>query len=178
MLTNREKLRARFAQEMGLLEQAMAEMWMRRGTPKDWPLLPWETPLRKVKKKKTIYLDEDVFNWFKKLGPGFHARIADVLRVYALAVQAGELEAITRPAQMAPEGLGGLDALRGEFREMLREMAKRGQLSKEALAAEQGRPQWLDLDAARAEILGRLSEDPSADDLADMDAQMKRDLGG
>ena len=156
MLTKREKLRAQMMQHMGVLENAMAEIWVARALPSDWPLLEWERPAGLGKKKKTLYIDEDVFRWFQKLGPGFHARIADVLRVYALAVQAGELEAITNPWQLADKELGGLRDLKDSFREVLSDMAKRGQLSKEALAAETDKPQWLDMDAARAEIIARL----------------------
>ena len=177
MLTKREKLRARLMQEVGLLEQSMAEMWLARAMPDDWPLLEWESPTRKPLKKVTIYLEEDMLRWYRALGRGWQTRIRDVLRIYAMAMQTGDLEAVASPAQMAPEGLGGLDALREEFRGMLREMAKRGQLTKEALAAENDQPQWLDLDAARAEILGRLSQDQDAEGLDEMEAQMKRDLG-
>ena len=157
MLTKREKLRAQLMQQLGLLEMAMAEMWAAREMPADWPLLEWERPEGLNKKKKTLYIDEDVFRWFQKLGPGFHARIADVLRVYVLAAQSGELEAITDPRQLAEVGSGGLGGLKAEFRAVLSDLAKRGLLTKEALAAENDTPQWLDLDAARAEIIERLT---------------------
>lgn len=50
--------------------------------PEGWTEISTSTPSRK-RAKMTLRVDEDVHRWFRAQGPGYQARVNQVLRVHA-----------------------------------------------------------------------------------------------
>jgi uncharacterized protein (DUF4415 family) len=63
-----------------------------RAIPAAWHSLHRATPCTKRKTRVTLDLDADVARWWRGLGPGYQARVNQVLRVYMLAVASKEIE--------------------------------------------------------------------------------------
>lgn len=71
------------------LQQELTESWIDRSLPEGWHGLDMRAPVPAPKTRVTLRLDSDMLKWFRKLGPGYQARINDVLRVYWTALLAG-----------------------------------------------------------------------------------------
>ena len=158
MTRNLRKNRTRLYQEATLLEEVMAKMWLGGALPGEWSFLDDEDLGRARKKKVSLYVDEDVVRWFRGLGAGYQTRIADVLRIYARAMQSGELRVANGVAAFAPEDFGGLDGVRKAVERVLRDMAAAGQLTKELLTKPQEVGEPINFDDARAEVEARLKK--------------------
>jgi uncharacterized protein (DUF4415 family) len=150
--------RNRLFQEATLLDEVMAKLWLARAVPGDWAFLEDENAQREKKQKVTLYLDGDVLKWFRGLGTGYQSRIADVLRVYARAMQSGELRAAKGVARFAPEDFGGLDGVRGALEAVLRDMGAAGQITKDMLGSAPKVEDGIDFEDARAEVEARLAK--------------------
>lgn len=78
-------------QKLDALQMKLRLEWIDKSLPKDWNALDHWHPIEPKKERVTIRLDADMLRWFRKLGPGYGARINMVLRVYWTALLSGEI---------------------------------------------------------------------------------------
>lgn len=64
------------------LQRALKETWALESLPDGWDALESKNPTTHNKTKITIRLDSEMLRWFRKLGPGYQARINQVLFIY------------------------------------------------------------------------------------------------
>lgn len=103
MASTKHEAQARMYQELRAMQSDLAEHWLERSLPEDWQGLDSRQPLRQVKERVTIRLDADMLRWFRRLGPGYGQRINRVLRVYWMALLAGEVKSHWDEDEMAPQ---------------------------------------------------------------------------
>ncbi|MCP5088618.1 MAG: BrnA antitoxin family protein [Rhodobacteraceae bacterium] len=77
--------------ELEEFQEYMKEKWVENSLPFDWHDLNETDPVVPKRTKVTLRLDSDLLAWFRKLGPGYQARINQVLRIYWLALRAGKI---------------------------------------------------------------------------------------
>lgn len=87
------------------LQKGLKEDWVRSSLPADWTDLD---PVKPKKTRVTIRLDADLVRLFRKLGPGYGARINQILRVYVDAVAAGKVRTGPELEDMGPNYLSPL----------------------------------------------------------------------
>jgi uncharacterized protein (DUF4415 family) len=75
------------------LQQDLSVDWLDKSLPDDWNGMEWEEPIGRHKTRVTLRLDADMVRWFRKLGPGYGPRINRVLRIYWMALLAGQIKA-------------------------------------------------------------------------------------
>ena len=75
------------------MQSAMQQHWLDLSTPDEWHGLEAEDPLTPKQKRVTLRLDENVLQWYRKLGHGYQRRINQVLRIYMEGVLAGVVQA-------------------------------------------------------------------------------------
>ncbi|RED11962.1 BrnA antitoxin family protein [Pontivivens insulae] len=87
----REELRAETELVLWLSEQTMelkrAEM-LREWVPADWADVERNVECRPARTRITLRVDADVARFFRKMGPGYQARMNAVLRTYYLSRKA------------------------------------------------------------------------------------------
>lgn len=81
-----QKTRAALMDELRQLQESLTEHWLDRSLPEEWEGLESREPIARPKTRVTIRLDSDMLKWFRRLGPGYGARINRVLRLYWLAL--------------------------------------------------------------------------------------------
>ena len=79
------------AEELQKLQAIMTEHWVDMSIPTAWHGLDARNPLPPEKQKVTLRIDRDLYQWFRKLGPGYQARINQVLRIYVDGVMSGKV---------------------------------------------------------------------------------------
>lgn len=77
--------------ELKALQEALKESWIDHALPDDWQGLDSGAPISRAKTRVTVRLDADMVRWFRKLGPGYGARINQILRIYWLGLAAGKI---------------------------------------------------------------------------------------
>lgn len=77
--------------ELKALQESYRDNWFESALPEGWRGLDAAAPIEPPKTRVTIRLDSDMVRAFRKLGPGYGARINHILRVYWLAVAAGKV---------------------------------------------------------------------------------------
>ncbi|WP_420555924.1 BrnA antitoxin family protein [Roseovarius sp.] len=85
--------RAALMDELRELQESLTEHWLDRSLPEEWQGLESREPIARPKTRVTIRLDSDMVKWFRRLGPGYGARINRVLRLYWLALIEGRVYA-------------------------------------------------------------------------------------
>ena len=105
MAPTKQEAQARMYQELRELQSDLAEHWLERSLPEDWQGLDTTQPLRQVKERVTIRLDADMVRWFRRLGPGYGQRLNRVLRVYWMALLAGQVKSHWDEEELAPSFL-------------------------------------------------------------------------
>ncbi|MBW4709418.1 BrnA antitoxin family protein [Roseobacter sp. YSTF-M11] len=78
--------------ELERLQQDLSAAWLDQSLPRDWTGLEWDAPVGRPKTRITLRLDSDMVRWFRKLGPGYQARINRVLRIYWMALLSGHIK--------------------------------------------------------------------------------------
>lgn len=89
MLTGAKAAKADFNATLDRLQTDLTATWVDQSLPDDWSGMDTWHPVERHKTKICVRLDADMVRWFKKLGPGYGARMNMVLRVYWTALQAG-----------------------------------------------------------------------------------------
>ena len=102
MTTSKLEAQARMYHELRELQTDLAEHGLDRSRPEDWQGLEARQPLERVKDRVTIRLDADMLRWFRRLGPGYGQRINRVLRVYWMALLAGQVKSHWDEDELAP----------------------------------------------------------------------------
>ncbi len=93
MSFRQQQARVKMIQELRALQEQLTENWIGGSLPDDWNGLDSADPVAPAKTRVTIRLDNDMVRWFRKLGPGYSARINQILRIYWQAVLAGQVRA-------------------------------------------------------------------------------------
>jgi hypothetical protein len=139
------------------LQDSLKDIWADMSIPDDWDYLEKNFPARKKKIKVTLYLDEDMLRWFRKLGKGYHARINAILRIYWRGLISGDVRSYQDAHEVAPNKIAYLAGMRTQFEHDLKIMEEQGKV--DAQTAEQLRhatgSMWSE-DRARREILRRV----------------------
>lgn len=78
--------------ELEELQTDLSTHWMDQSLPQDWTGMEWHAPIGRHRTRVTLRIDSDMLRWFRKLGPGYQARINRVLRVYWMALVAGQIK--------------------------------------------------------------------------------------
>ena len=93
MRTNaQERAHVKMMIELDRMERDIADARLRGALiPNGWRGLDEAAPVKPRRKKVTVALDEDLANWFRRLGAGYHGRINAVLRTYMLALISKEV---------------------------------------------------------------------------------------
>lgn len=78
--------------ELERLQTDLSVTWIDKSLPDDWTGMEWDAPVDRHKTRVTLRMDSDMLRWFRKLGPGYQARINRVLRVYWMALLAGHIK--------------------------------------------------------------------------------------
>ncbi len=92
-MVSRNQARNEMLHELEALQEKLASDWLDQSLPEDWHGLDtWHGPVRD-KTRVTIRLDADMVRWFRKLGPGYGARVNQVLRIYWTALLCGLIKA-------------------------------------------------------------------------------------
>ncbi|MEM9636962.1 MAG: BrnA antitoxin family protein [Pseudomonadota bacterium] len=87
--------RAAHADMIHTLEQVqedLARSWIDQSLPDEWNGLDTFSDVGRHKTRVTVRLDTDMVKWFRKMGPGYGARMNDVLRCYYTALLAGHIK--------------------------------------------------------------------------------------
>lgn len=71
--------------------------------PEGWHRVHDRAPCTRTKKRMTIRLDADVFDWYSALGRGYQGRVNEVLRCYMDAVIAKYIEPSSKLDKIGPE---------------------------------------------------------------------------
>ena len=162
------KARIGLFKDMTEIQKVMAEMWMDDSLPDEWSYLEAEFPEQPVRKKITLYVDQDVAQWYKRMGRGYHDRINAVLRIYRNAVISGDVKRFDTEYAQGPEQVYYLKEAEALFEAKLAEMARDGRLSKEGiLSMGAGARGALDTAAAKEEIFRRLEAMQRVADVGD-----------
>lgn len=90
---NRTYANAQMMQSLDQMQEDLKQNWIDESLPKDWNGLETWEPVPRHKTRVTVRLDTDMVRWFRKLGPGYGARINRVLRIYWTALMAGHVKA-------------------------------------------------------------------------------------
>lgn len=102
MAPTKREAQARMYADLRDLQADLAEHWLERSLPEDWQGLDTTQPLAQVKDRVTIRLDADMVRWFRRLGPGYGQRINRVLRVYWMALLAGQVKSHWDEDELTP----------------------------------------------------------------------------
>lgn len=92
MTAARKAAKADFNATLDQLQTDLMHSWVDKSLPDDWSGLDTWHPVTPHKTKICLRLDADMVRWFKKLGPGYGARMNMVLRIYWKALQAGMIQ--------------------------------------------------------------------------------------
>ena len=92
-MTTRQTARQQMMHELEALQDDLMDNWLDKSLPEDWTGLEIQNPVPCHKTRVTIRLDSDMVRWFRKLGPGYGARMNRVLRIYWMALVAGHIQA-------------------------------------------------------------------------------------
>lgn len=79
--------------ELERLQDDLFVNWIDKSLPDGWDGLEYHDPVARHKTRVTLRLDSDMLRWFRKLGPGYQARINRVLRIYWTSLLAGHVQA-------------------------------------------------------------------------------------
>ncbi|MEP1586403.1 MAG: BrnA antitoxin family protein [Tateyamaria sp.] len=78
--------------ELERLQTDLSTDWIDKSLPDDWTGLDYAEPIARHKTRVTLRMDTDMVRWFRKLGPGYQARINRVLRIYWTSLLAGHVK--------------------------------------------------------------------------------------
>lgn len=78
--------------ELERLQTDLSIEWIDKSLPDDWTGLDYGEPVARHKTRVTLRMDTDMVRWFRKLGPGYQARINRVMRIYWTALLAGHIK--------------------------------------------------------------------------------------
>lgn len=90
---SRNDANARMMAELEKVQEDLADHWIDQSLPDEWDGLDFDFPVKRPTTRVTLRLDADMVRWFRKLGPGYGARINRILRIYYGALQAGHIHA-------------------------------------------------------------------------------------
>ena len=91
-------LLARQSDDMIDLQNQLYVAWLQNSLPMEWDKPETQDPVEPHRTRVTLRLDSDMVKWFRKLGPGYQARINQILRIYWRGVMLGQVEAHYDPA--------------------------------------------------------------------------------
>ena len=94
-------LLARQSDDMIDLQNQLYVAWLQNSLPMEWDKLETQDPVEPHRTRVTLRLDSDMVIWFRKLGPGYQARINQILRIYWRGVMLGQVEAHYDPSVYA-----------------------------------------------------------------------------
>lgn len=86
----RDKAEREMMMELRALQEALKAEWIDTALPEDWHGLE-DRPIARAKTRVTVRLDADMVRWFRKMGPGYGARINQILRLYWLGLASGKV---------------------------------------------------------------------------------------
>ncbi|MEO9573026.1 MAG: BrnA antitoxin family protein [Tateyamaria sp.] len=66
--------------------------WLDKSLPDAWTGLDYGDPVDHHKTRVTLRVDTEMLKWFRKLGPGYQARMNRVLRTYWTALLSGHIK--------------------------------------------------------------------------------------
>lgn len=92
-----KKLLSDQSQDLMDLQDAIFTGWLGNSLPLGWDALEIHDPVAPHKTKVTMRLDDDMLKWFRKLGPGYQARINQVLRIYWRGLRMGLVQSHYSP---------------------------------------------------------------------------------
>ncbi|WP_299722421.1 BrnA antitoxin family protein [uncultured Tateyamaria sp.] len=78
--------------ELERLQDDLFVNWIDRSLPDDWDGLDYREPVARHRTRITMRVDSDMLRWFRKLGPGYQARMNRVLRIYWTSLLAGHIK--------------------------------------------------------------------------------------
>ncbi|SEQ40378.1 BrnA antitoxin family protein [Thalassovita taeanensis] len=93
MSATRQSARIEMMEELKRFQADLTESWIDQSLPSEWDGLEATHPVARPKTRVTLRLDTDMVKWFRRLGPGYGARINLVLRIYWAALVAGQVKA-------------------------------------------------------------------------------------
>ena len=96
-----KKLLSQQSDEIMALQNELYVSWISNSLPMAWDKLDVSDPVEPHKTKVTLRLDDDMLKWFRKMGPGYQARINQVLRLYWRGVRLGQVETHYDPSVYA-----------------------------------------------------------------------------
>jgi uncharacterized protein (DUF4415 family) len=114
--TNKTETHDRLLSELRALQADLRDNWLDRSLPEDWDGLDATAPVERMKDKVTLRLDADMVRWFRRLGPGYGARINRVLRIYWTGLITGRIKAHWNEEEATPPFLEYVERL-AELRE-------------------------------------------------------------
>ncbi|QJF52776.1 BrnA antitoxin family protein [Roseobacter ponti] len=88
----KDDARLKLLYELEALQDDLSTQWLDQSLPDDWSGLDWHAPVAPHRTRVTLRLDSDMLRWFRKLGPGYQARLNQVLRIYWMALVAGHIK--------------------------------------------------------------------------------------
>lgn len=94
-------LLARQSDDLMDLQNNLYVAWLQNSVPMEWDKLDTQEPIEPHRTRVTLRLDSDMVKWFRKLGPGYQARINQILRIYWRGVMLGQVEAHYDPSVYA-----------------------------------------------------------------------------
>ncbi len=94
-------LLARQSDDMMDLQNHLYAAWLQNSVPMEWSKLEAQESVEPHRTRVTLRLDSDMLKWFRKLGPGYQARINQILRIYWRGVMLGQVEAHYDPSVYA-----------------------------------------------------------------------------
>jgi len=78
--------------ELERLQEDLTVHWLDQSLPDAWTGLDHGDPVDHHKTRVTLRVDTEMLKWFRKLGPGYQARMNRVLRIYWTALLAGHIK--------------------------------------------------------------------------------------
>jgi hypothetical protein len=142
------------------LQDGMREVWADLSIPDDWNYLEGQFPTDTKKIKVSLYLDEDMVRWFRKLGKGYQARINAILRIYWRGLISGDVRSYTEEHEVSPRKVAYLAGMRAQLEDRMDMAVKKGLLDVTAAdqvkraTAEMWGPEW-----AQKEVLRRVMKE-------------------
>lgn len=106
-----ETAHANLVSELKSLQDNFHQDWVSGSLPAIWNDIPLMHPPKPDKVDVTLPLDEDMVQWFRKLGQGYEARMNSILRVYWQALLSGQIKAHWDAEAVGPRDSSLLEGL-------------------------------------------------------------------
>lgn len=90
--TSRASRKMDMMYELERHQEDMMINWLDESLPEAWTGLDHGDPVEHHKTRVTLRVDTEMLKWFRKLGPGYQARMNRVLRIYWTALLCGHIK--------------------------------------------------------------------------------------